>query len=188
MGFRSFARLAAEQAPRLDDPGPVQPADLHHDLLEQAIYRLMPQLHTLVGAWEAYLRIGGFPQAVSSYVDFGRLLYDRSKTNREIDFVGRDLGDIAIESKYVTAVGGAPQDARSARPDGKASSPPAQKSILTILISWQSRQPSSPGSSTADPPQCPISSRQTKGVNTLSGKLQVTSVRFRLMTYSPHAR
>ena len=68
MGFRSFVSLAAEQSPRLDDPGPVQAGDLDHDLLEQAIYRLMPQLHTLVGAWEAYLRIGGFPQAVSSYV------------------------------------------------------------------------------------------------------------------------
>lgn len=67
MGFRSFARLAAEQAPPLDDPGPVQPGDLDHRLLKQAIYRLTPQLHTLVATWEAYLRIGGFPQAVSSY-------------------------------------------------------------------------------------------------------------------------
>ncbi len=68
MGFRSFVRFAADQGPQLDDLGPVQPGDLDHDLLEQAVYRLMPWLHVLVAAWEAYLQIGGFPQAVASYV------------------------------------------------------------------------------------------------------------------------
>ena len=68
MGFRSFVRFAAEPSSQFDDLGPVQPGDLDHDLLEQAVYRLMPWLHTLVDTWEAYLQIGGFPQAVSSYV------------------------------------------------------------------------------------------------------------------------
>ena len=68
MGFRSFVEFAADQTPHLEDQGPVQPGDLDHDLLEQAVYGLMPWLPALVSAWEAYLQIGGFPQAVASYV------------------------------------------------------------------------------------------------------------------------
>ena len=36
-----------------------------------------------------------------SYLDFDRVLYHRSASRTEIDFVGPDLGDVAIESKYV---------------------------------------------------------------------------------------
>ena len=67
MGFRSFVELAAHQAPLAAALGPVQPGDLNHDLLAEAAYALMPDLHTLVAAWEAYLQIGGFPQAVAGY-------------------------------------------------------------------------------------------------------------------------
>ena len=67
MGFRSFVELAAHQAPLAAGLGPVQPGELDHDLLAEAAYALMPDLHTLVAAWEAYLQIGGFPQAVAGY-------------------------------------------------------------------------------------------------------------------------
>lgn len=40
----------------------------------------------------------GFP---GSYLEFDRVLYHRSPSRTEIDFVGPDFGDIAIESKYV---------------------------------------------------------------------------------------
>ena len=36
-----------------------------------------------------------------SYLDFDRVLYHRSPSRTEIDFVGPDLGKVAIESKYV---------------------------------------------------------------------------------------
>ena len=36
-----------------------------------------------------------------SYLDFDRVLYHRSASRTEIDFVGPDLGEVAIESKYV---------------------------------------------------------------------------------------
>ena len=36
-----------------------------------------------------------------SYLDFDRILYHRTPSRTEIDFVGPDLGDMAIESKYV---------------------------------------------------------------------------------------
>ena len=35
------------------------------------------------------------------YVDFDSVLYHRTKTGKEIDFVGPGFGDLAIESKYV---------------------------------------------------------------------------------------
>ena len=36
-----------------------------------------------------------------SYLDFDRVLHHRSPSRTEIDFVGPDFGDVAIESKYV---------------------------------------------------------------------------------------
>lgn len=36
-----------------------------------------------------------------SYMEFDRVLYHRTATRKEIDFVGRDFGGVAIESKYV---------------------------------------------------------------------------------------
>ena len=36
-----------------------------------------------------------------SFVEFDRVLYHRTRTRKEIDFVGPDFGGVAIESKYV---------------------------------------------------------------------------------------
>ena len=36
-----------------------------------------------------------------SYLGYDRILYHRTRTRREIDFVGPDLGGWAVESKYV---------------------------------------------------------------------------------------
>ena len=36
----------------------------------------------------------------SNYTDFDRVLYYRSATGAEIDFVGPDFGGVAVESKY----------------------------------------------------------------------------------------
>ena len=40
-------------------------------------------------------------ERAGSYLGFDRVLYHRSRTRPEIDFVGPDLGGWAIESKYV---------------------------------------------------------------------------------------
>ena len=40
-------------------------------------------------------------QEPGSYLGFDRILYHRTRSGTEIDFVGPDLGDVAIESKYV---------------------------------------------------------------------------------------
>ena len=40
-------------------------------------------------------------QRPGSYLDFDRILHHRSPSRAEIDFVGPDLGEVAIESKYV---------------------------------------------------------------------------------------
>ncbi len=39
--------------------------------------------------------------STGTYFDFDRVLYHRSASRKEIDFVGPDLGEVAIESKYV---------------------------------------------------------------------------------------
>ena len=70
VGFRTFLTLVSdaptpeglESSPRLSI------ADLTPGRLTEAAYRLAPWLHALVEAWEDYLRVGGFPQAVAGHV------------------------------------------------------------------------------------------------------------------------
>ena len=49
-----------------------------------------------IALWRSFER-----DQAGSYLGFDRVLYHRSRTRREIDFVGPDLGGWAIESKYV---------------------------------------------------------------------------------------
>lgn len=70
IGFRTFARLV-EREGELEDAAALQPlqvADLTLDRLRDAAFRLAPWLHLLVAAWEDYLRVGGFPQAIAAHV------------------------------------------------------------------------------------------------------------------------
>lgn len=67
MGFRTFARLVADE-PIATEIGLLRVADLTPRRLREAAHALVPWLDLLVGAWEAYLMVGGFPAAVSSYI------------------------------------------------------------------------------------------------------------------------
>ena len=67
MGFRSFARLMAEE-PAPTEVGPLRVADLTPNRLSEAAHALVPWLDLLAGAWETYLLVGGFPAAVSGYM------------------------------------------------------------------------------------------------------------------------
>ena len=67
MGFRTFARLVADE-PIDAEIGPLRVADLTPRRLREAAHSLVPWLDLLVGAWESYLMVGGFPAAVSSYI------------------------------------------------------------------------------------------------------------------------
>lgn len=70
VGFRTFLELT-EPEPGLEDATGLRPcavADLTPEHLRDAAYRLAPWLDLLVDAWEDYLRVGGFPQAVAGHV------------------------------------------------------------------------------------------------------------------------
>lgn len=64
MSFTDFAGLAAPDLPRVER---VRPDRLSDADLRPMVSDLLPYLNDLVGLWEAYLRVGGFPQAVSGW-------------------------------------------------------------------------------------------------------------------------
>ena len=61
MGFRSFARLTAEE-PVPADIGPLRVADLTPGRVSEVAHALVPWLDLLAEAWETYLLVGGFPR------------------------------------------------------------------------------------------------------------------------------
>lgn len=64
MRFTDFAGIAE---PTLLEFTSVRPADLRDVDLGALVSELVPYLNDLVGLWEAYLRVGGFPQAVGGW-------------------------------------------------------------------------------------------------------------------------
>lgn len=68
MGFRSFLGLISTEEPPPDDVGSLGIEDLTPARLAEAGYRLAPWLDAMIRGWEIYLRVGGFPSAVASYV------------------------------------------------------------------------------------------------------------------------
>ncbi len=81
MGFRRFARAMGLDG--LPQPDPVRARDFMSPDLDAAFIELLPWLDTLLSTWELYLRIGGFPRAVTDQLahgdvqdDFIRALWD----------------------------------------------------------------------------------------------------------------
>jgi uncharacterized protein len=81
MGFRQFAR--AMGLDELPQPDPVRARDFISHEVDAAFIELLPWLDTLLSTWELYLRVGGFPRAVSDQLthgdvqeDFTRALWD----------------------------------------------------------------------------------------------------------------
>ena len=70
IGFRTFVKLTDRESGLKDATGlrSLAVADLTPDHLRDAAYRLTPWLDLLVDAWEDYLRVGGFPQAIASHI------------------------------------------------------------------------------------------------------------------------
>lgn len=70
IGFRTFVKLTERESDPQDETGLPAAAvgDLTPDRLRDAAYRLAPWLDALVDAWEDYLRVGGFPQAIASHI------------------------------------------------------------------------------------------------------------------------
>jgi len=81
MGFRRFARTMG--LGELPQPDPVRARDFMSSDVDAALTELLAWLDQLLSAWELYLRIGGFPRAVSDQLahgdvqaDFIRALWD----------------------------------------------------------------------------------------------------------------
>lgn len=73
MGFRDFARSVSSVFSSVPD-ATVALGDLaHRDRLGRAVHDLLPWLDDLVRAWEQYLAIGGFPAAVSDWIEWGQV-------------------------------------------------------------------------------------------------------------------
>lgn len=74
MGFRRFA-----QAIGLDDlpqPEPATAREFMSPEVDAAFNQLLPWLDALLSAWELYLRVGGFPRAVSDQLSHGDVQED----------------------------------------------------------------------------------------------------------------
>ena len=73
MSFRDFVQVRSGGGPgRPADPpptgpGPLAVSDLTHANIKEAVVALAPWMHRLVKEWEAYLTVGGFPQAVAAH-------------------------------------------------------------------------------------------------------------------------
>lgn len=65
MSFRAFVRARSETGLPEDIP-PLSVAELTPAVLREQVRTLTPWLNQLVGKWDEYIRVGGFPQAVSS--------------------------------------------------------------------------------------------------------------------------
>ena len=69
MGFRRFARAMALSG--LPQPDPVRARDFMSPDVDAALTELLAWLDPLLSTWELYLRIGGFPRAVSDQLTYG---------------------------------------------------------------------------------------------------------------------
>lgn len=81
MGFRRFARAMGLDG--LPQPDPVRARDFMSPEVDAIFTELLPWLDTLSSTWGLYLRVGGFPRAVSDQLahgdvqdDFIRALWD----------------------------------------------------------------------------------------------------------------
>lgn len=68
MGFRDFCSCVGMDIPL---PDRVDARDLLTPRAAEALETLMPWQDDAVNAWEAYLAVGGFPQAVTDYLETG---------------------------------------------------------------------------------------------------------------------
>ena len=68
MGFRSFCLQIGAGRDMPEEIGPMEIPDLHRRGVSGAALELVPWLNILIQAWETYLLVGGFPEAVTSYL------------------------------------------------------------------------------------------------------------------------
>lgn len=71
MPFRAFVQAVVKESPPDDERPPVPLrvlAERDGSTLAEAVRHLAPWLRTLARAWDAYIRVGGFPRVVDSHI------------------------------------------------------------------------------------------------------------------------
>jgi uncharacterized protein len=138
MGFRHFARAMGLDA--LPDPEPVRARDFLSPTVEAACEELLPWLDELLSIWELYLRVGGFPRAVSDQLahghvedDFTRALWDVA-SGEALRGAGTTSAQVQAMLARLTKSLGSPLAIESLREDMSVESPHTAKARLQDLV------------------------------------------------------
>jgi uncharacterized protein len=138
MGFRQFARaMGLDGLPQQD---PVRARDFMSPEVDTALMELLPWLDTLLSTWELYLRVGGFPRAVSDQLthgdvqdDFIRALWDVT-AGEAIRGAGTTAAQVQAMLGRLTRSLTSPLAIESLRQDIGVDSPHTAKARLQDLV------------------------------------------------------
>ena len=138
MGFRRFA--CALGLGELPQPEPVRARDFRSPETDSAFIELLPWLDALLSSWELYLRVGGFPRAVSDQLthgavqdDFLRALWDVT-AGEAIRGAGTTAAQVQAMLACLTRGLGSPLAFEALREDMGVDSPHTAKARLQDLI------------------------------------------------------
>jgi uncharacterized protein len=138
MSFRSFA--TAIGVSNLPEPEPVPPRDFIARSVDSALSELTPWLDELLSTWELYLRIGGFPRAISDYLAEGDVRAEFLKTLWDV-VAGEAIRGAGATPAQVLALLGrinrsltSPMSLESVRSDMGLGSPHTARERLNDLV------------------------------------------------------
>jgi predicted AAA+ superfamily ATPase len=138
MGFRRFARAVGLDG--LPQPNTVRARDFMASDVNAAFTELLPWLDRLLSTWELYLRVGGFPRAVSDQLaqgevkgDFIRALWDVT-AGEAIRGAGTSPAQVQAMLGRLTRGLSSPLAIESLRKDMGVDSPHTAKARLDDLV------------------------------------------------------
>jgi predicted AAA+ superfamily ATPase len=138
MGFRRFAQAMGLDG--LPQPDPVSARDFMSADIDTAFMELLPWLNPLLSTWELYLRVGGFPRAVSDQLasgevqdDFIRALWDVT-AGEAVRGAGTTPAQVQAMLGRLTRSLSSPLAVESLRKDMGVDSPHTAKARLQDLV------------------------------------------------------
>lgn len=139
MGFRRFAQaMGLEELPQ---PQPVMACEFMSGEVDAAFNQLLPWLDVLLSTWELYLRVGGFPRAVSDQIahgdvrtDFLRALWDVTTAGEALRGAGTSPAQVQAMLARLTRSLASPLAIESLRSDIGVESHHTAKARLQDLI------------------------------------------------------
>jgi predicted AAA+ superfamily ATPase len=138
MGFRRFARATGLDG--LPLPDPVWARDFMSSEVDAVFIQLLPWLDALLSSWELYMRVGGFPRAVSDHLaqgevqdDFIRALWDVT-AGEAVRGTGTTPAQVQAMLGRLTRGLSSPLAVESLRSDMGVDSPHTAKARLQDLV------------------------------------------------------